>query len=758
MRVLQIVHGYPPSGAGGTELYAEAIAQALACGFRDDVAVLAREQTPDAPEFRVRDERRGPVRVHWVNNTFLTARHAEDTYVNPRITAIAARLVDELRPDVAHVHHLTCLSTTIVDALAERGIPVVLTLHDYWLLCHRGQLLDRDLRRCDGPGEAGCASCMGPESGVPRGAGAVARVVRAVERAVPPALASPIRGSAARVAAALASAERAQAASRLRLAHMRERWPRVSCALAPSEHIRGRFVAAGFDGGRMIVSPYGTGVVPQPRGPYDGPLRLGFLGSLMVSKAPHLAMTAAARLAPAVRLHVYGNPAAYHGDDRYAAVLAAQETRGAVTCHGALAHEQVASALAALDVLVVPSVWEENSPFVIHEALACGVPVVASRIGGIPEIVRDGVNGLLAAPGDADDLTRVIRRLVDQPGLLDHLRAGIRPPRTLDDDARAIRDVYQSLIRASVSRRAIPSGDSPAQAPRVGAVVLNYRTAEQAALAARLLLASDAPFADIVVADNGDGAACREALSLTGGPVRVVATGGNLGFSGGCNAGIRDVLARGADAVLLVNSDAIVPPDCLGRLVAAWRAHPSAGIVAPVVRSRALPGTVLSAGLDYDERSGRMRHREAIASRGDAPAAVSGCVMLLSRAVVEAIGPLSEEYFFAFEDIDYCLRARAAGFDVVVVPDATAYHEGGGTMGLRAERLYYAARNHLRLGARTPARSPVHRAARQCAIAGYNIAHALTARGGRLPARLAAVARGITHHARGRYGRAPGSD
>ncbi|HEX5635097.1 MAG TPA: glycosyltransferase, partial [Gemmatimonadales bacterium] len=137
MRVLQIVHGYPPSGAGGTELYAEAIAQTLACGFGDDVAVLAREQAPDAPEFRVRDERRGPVRVHWINNTFRTAQHPEDTYVNPRITAIAARLVDEVRPDVAHVHHLTCLSTTIVDALAERGIPVVLTLHDYWLICHR---------------------------------------------------------------------------------------------------------------------------------------------------------------------------------------------------------------------------------------------------------------------------------------------------------------------------------------------------------------------------------------------------------------------------------------------------------------------------------------------------------------------------------------------------------------------------------------------------------------------------------------------
>ena len=89
-----------------------------------------------------------------------------------------------------------------------------------------------------------------------------------------------------------------------------------------------------------------------------------------------------------------------------------------------------------MDVLVVPSIWPENSPFVIQEALLSGVPVVASRIGGIPELVDDGRNGLLFEPRDVDGSAPRAARLLDEPGLLDTLGAGARATtfRTLDDD------------------------------------------------------------------------------------------------------------------------------------------------------------------------------------------------------------------------------------------------------------------------------------------------------------------------------------
>jgi GT2 family glycosyltransferase len=233
--------------------------------------------------------------------------------------------------------------------------------------------------------------------------------------------------------------------------------------------------------------------------------------------------------------------------------------------------------------------------------------------------------------------------------------------------------------------------------------------------------------AALIVVDNGDGIDCGTALAPFGGNVVLHATGGNLGFSGGCNAGIRDALSAGVSAVLLVNSDVIVPPDCVGLLMDALARQPRPGIIAPIIRSRAWPGQVLSAGIDFDTRTGRLRHR-LTAGGEDEVASVSGCVMLVHTSVFDRIGLLPEEYFFSFEDVAFCQRARREGFDVGLEPRAIVYHEGSGTMGTSPARLYYAARNHLRLG------------------------HACTARGGALPSRLVAVTRGIADHLRGRYG------
>ncbi|PYR55304.1 MAG: glycosyl transferase family 1, partial [Acidobacteria bacterium] len=86
--------------------------------------------------------------------------------------------------------------------------------------------------------------------------------------------------------------------------------------------------------------------------------------------------------------------------------------------------------------------WIENAPFVIREAFAAGVPVVASRLGGMAEMVRDGVNGLLFEPGSPDALATVLRRVIDEPALLAALRAGIRPVMTIDEDAAQLVALY----------------------------------------------------------------------------------------------------------------------------------------------------------------------------------------------------------------------------------------------------------------------------------------------------------------------------
>jgi GT2 family glycosyltransferase len=339
--------------------------------------------------------------------------------------------------------------------------------------------------------------------------------------------------------------------------------------------------------------------------------------------------------------------------------------------------------------------------------------------------------------------------------LLDRLRAGAAGTgvRSLDDDVAATRRLYESYV-------ATPNA-VPTRRARLAAVVLNFRTAADTAIATGSLLASDRQPDDIIVVDNDADSACRNELARRGDAITYVQPGGNLGFSGGMNVGIRLALDRGADFVLLVNSDVVVPPDCIGQLEAALAARPDTGIAGPLVLSRSLPDVVGSSGVDYNRGTGRMRHRgvgaivDSAKNLADAEVdAVSGCLMLVARNVFDRVGLLDERYFFSFEEIDFCLRARAAGIGTRLVGGAVAYHEGGQAIGGQApRRLYFAARNHLLLAqAHAVGGLSVKRAARALFIVALNLAHAVRTSGGSLPARLGATLRGIRDHLEGRYG------
>lgn len=755
MRILLVSHGFPPSAAGGAEIYAHAHALELARGG-DNVFVLTREADSSRPEYVVRRERRDGIEIAWINNTFRDVTSFRDSYRNERVGEIAAELIAQFSPEAAHVHHLTCLSTTIVDTLRSRDVPVFCTLHDYWFLCHRGQLLDVNMKVCAGPEPDGCGACIGPAAILPPSAyaarGAIARMGGLV-----PAPALPVLRQFAATLGSLKGSDAGAAASRTRLNDMRRAMDGVAHFFAPSRSMRDRFVAFGIDPDRISVSEYGLAPMmdrPQSSG-QRRPLRVGFLGSLMASKAPHLLIEACAGLpADSVTVDLWGDAVDYHGDDRYRSQLRAWLDRPGVRAHGKLAHGDVAAALARIDVLAVTSIWPENSPLVIREAFLAGVPVVASRIGGIPETVEDNVNGLLFEPGSAVDLRRVLSRLLDEPELLPRLQGAIPPVRTLASDVASMRERY---VQAQARRP-----HSSARRPRLAAVVLNYRTPDDTFLAARSVLHSTRVPDEVIVVDNDSSNHLERGLQPIRSRVSYLQTGGNLGFSGGMNAGIQDALARGAERILLINSDVILASDCIAHLERAIEMKPGAGIAGPVLMSRHAPDTVTSAGVMYDARTGRMRNlgagtirRTTMSQPAADITAVTGSVMMVTRETFEKAGLLEPDYFFSFEDIDFCLRARALGLTSVLVNNAIAFHEGGQSIGSRSpRRLYFGARNHLLLAHRSSQGSSVAvRTGRAAFIVGLNLAHAAArARGGTVVSRVGAVLRGTRDYVAGRFG------
>ena len=346
MRILFVVHGFPPEATGGTEIYASGLAQAL---WRrgHDIVVLAREARADQPEYRVHRERAGAVEVVRVNHTFRDATSFAHTYRNAAIDAFAGTLLDEVRPDVVHVHHFTCLSTGIAGECTARGIPFVLTLNDYWLLCHRGQLLDLDLARCPGPEPERCAACAGLSGSGRPAVHAAARGLRAIERHAPKVLADARRrlvsGMSKRIVPASAATETAS-----RLEHMKSVCDSAARILAPSRTLLDQFVRFGIPPSRMTVQQQGIAVrhAAAAARPRADRLRLGFAGSLMASKAPHVLLEAVAGLpADRVSLTIAGDIAPYHGDGRYADLVRPLLKGPGVEWLGRVAHDDIPSVL-----------------------------------------------------------------------------------------------------------------------------------------------------------------------------------------------------------------------------------------------------------------------------------------------------------------------------------------------------------------------------------------------------------------------------
>ncbi len=769
MRILQVVHGFPPDAHGGTEAYVRDLAAAFAGPGDTEVAVFTRHGDGHARELSLRRWSDGAVDVISVNNTFHSCESYESSYANPAIECIAGDFLDEWRPDIVHVHHLTCLSTGIPRQAAHRDIPVVMTLNDYWLICHRGQLVDLDGRRCPGPWGRGCAGCLPPGALASRTA---FRTVRTLQSFPIPGVSVAI-GIAARVREAATPTDHIRAATLARLEHMRAAVADVRFFLAPSATLAAAFAPFGFPADRVIRCNQGISTTRFERiqRTPSNRLRVGFAGGLQPTKGGSVLLDALDELPhDRVVVDVLGSSSGYHGDSRFAAALQTRLGHAGIRRLGSVSHERMPAILADLDVLVVPSIWIENAPFIIREAFAAGIPVIASNLGGMAEMVRDGVDGLLFPAGDSAALAAALRKLIDNPDFLTTLRVGVRRPMSIEEDAAWLRELYvragANEHRVAIAGRQVPAASSQKRtasskkraATHLTAVILNYRTADQTALAARSLQSSFAPPGEILIVDNHseDGSAASLQHSLDN--VRVIESDRNLGFAGGCNIGIRTALEGGARFVLLMNSDAVLAPDAIGALVRAVEQHSNARIAGPVLLSREEPDHVSSAGISFSLHTGRMRHRAAgrrFSALGSARVrtvdAVSGCVMLIRREVFEKIGLLDEAYFFSFEDIDFCLRARDAGFETVCVQDARVYHEGGRSIGRRsAKRVYFGTRNHLRLAARIGDSGT--RPVRLAMVTALNAAYVLVSPESPLIRGVTAFTRGVWHHVIGRYG------
>lgn len=421
MRIALVVHKFPPRSLGGTEVYTHYLAQALSRSH--EVSVFYRDDGDGGAFCEGWEDRQG-FRAWRVGRAFSVEKANPvalfwDTFYNRDVESSFKRFLEDFRPDVVHFQHLMLLSYRLIAQSKRLGLPCLLTLHDYWFICANSQLVWPDARPCQG--KALGMNC--------------------------------VRCATARVRWSWLKAARAPIAPVfwLRDALIRRAALEADRLIAPSRFLIEQYVSAGFPTDRFMWLENGIDVARiqshgrQPSA--DGRVRITYLGSLAWQKGVHILVEAARTLPPErVRVRVFG-PLDTFPD--YVDSLRKVANPAHTSLEGAVPHDLVGQVLAETDVLAVPSLWYENSPVIIQEAFAAGVPVVASRLGALAEKVTHEVSGLLVAPGDVRAWEETLRRLTDEPDLLGHLRRGIPQVMTIQDHMRRLEAIYERIVSSA---------------------------------------------------------------------------------------------------------------------------------------------------------------------------------------------------------------------------------------------------------------------------------------------------------------------
>lgn len=445
MRILKVIHGYPMRYNAGSEVYSQTLCQGLA-ERRHEVHVFTREEDAFAPDFRLRHERDPDdprITLHLVNNPRLKDRYRADG-----IDARFAEVLDRFRPDIVHVGHLNHLSTSLLREAALREVPIVYTLHDYWLMCPRGQFMQMFPTE---PGELWSA-CSGQEDG------------KCAERCYARYFSGAEDERATDVAYWKDWVGR-------RMRHVREMADLVDLFVAPARYLHDRYRDEfGLPAAKLTYLDYGfdhrrLGGRTRPTGE---PFTFGYIGTHIPAKGIHLLIEAFGRVRGDARLRIWGRPRGQDTDalKALAATLPAGVAERVEWLPEYRNQAIVQDVFDRCDAIVVPSVWVENSPLVIHEAQQAGVPVVTADVGGMAEYVHHEVNGLLFRHRSSESLAEQLQRLVDDPELA--ARLGRRGYLDNDDGdvpeigahVRDVEALYERVLARAASSR-VQRGDGP---------------------------------------------------------------------------------------------------------------------------------------------------------------------------------------------------------------------------------------------------------------------------------------------------------
>ena len=431
-----VVHNWPPHGYGGVENHSSTLARELR-GRGHRVRVLAMDGRPGQEPFEVRDEDYDGFPIRRVAYAYQNLGALADLVRHPQADALARDWLQAGPCDVVHVQHLTGWGMSLLDVVRGLNLPLVMSLHDYWPLCPRGQMLRIDNTVCVDVIPERCSPC--------------------ISKTWPHLL--PSQGARCEGPSGKPLVDD-DAASKDRTDYAVACLEKAHRLISPSARTREIYVRNGVSASRVEVIENGLAVrelaesVLEERASVsrdDGQVHFGILGASQPSKGGlEFAQIFASLDLPNAHLHIHGSLPPYHGDDSYVRDLQEfAESQDRVHVHGPF--PSLPKVLASLDVLVAPARWEEVFGLIAYEARAAGLWVLVSDRGGLPGAVEDGVTGRIVPAEDVDAWKAAIQEFVSSPRRLDDPVGATERFRKVADMAVDTEAVFRAAIAAARS-------------------------------------------------------------------------------------------------------------------------------------------------------------------------------------------------------------------------------------------------------------------------------------------------------------------
>jgi len=456
MKILLTVHQFLPDHAAGTELVTWKVASELRrrghdvrifTGHPGEGTLADAERLDEYTYDGIPVWRFLHARVPIGGQTNLAQAEYNSAFIRRRMAALLAAF----QPDIVHFFHLMRLTASMVDVCRAARIPTLYTLTDFWPVCPQYRLRLENGAICPGPSR-NSANCLRHILELTRRPEAHSPLLHLPDSLLDLGIDvlnhTPLLRRWGRPAMVAALSRRPH--------FLRDRLAKIDRLLVLTQTMRAVLLANAFDPRNITVLPHGidaTGIHRTAGRGGNHTLRLGFLGTIAEHKGCHILIQAVRALPPEVpiQLSLHGNLEEFPDYTRRLRALAADDPR--ITFAGGYPHAQVGGLLDSFDALVVPSLWYENTPLVIYEAQAAGCPVVASRLGGMAELVTHERDGLLFEPGSIPALATALQRLADDRPLLQRLAADTQAPKSILDYVTELEAMYNQLAQARPNPR-----------------------------------------------------------------------------------------------------------------------------------------------------------------------------------------------------------------------------------------------------------------------------------------------------------------